>query len=174
MKGFDSRQAGADQAQTPPPFRHLLRVRYAECDSQKVVFNARYGDFIAVTYNEFIRAISISDSAGERRPPWVNEVQLVRQSTEWRGSARFDDVVEISVSTVALGTTSFTLRYEFRIFGDAAVFARSETIYVCVAEGVEGYRKCPPTPQFRAALERGAPGRYSDHAGAAGRIELSQ
>lgn len=28
------------------PFRIYIRVRYQECDSQHVVFNARYGDFI--------------------------------------------------------------------------------------------------------------------------------
>ena len=27
-------------------FRYYLRVRYGECDAQKVVFNARYADYV--------------------------------------------------------------------------------------------------------------------------------
>ena len=37
-------------------FRYYLRVRYQECDAQKVVFNARYGDYIDQACIEFLRA----------------------------------------------------------------------------------------------------------------------
>lgn len=42
-------------------FVHRLRVRYGECDAQKVVFNARYGDYMDVAVLEFMRA-----------PPWAS------------------------------------------------------------------------------------------------------
>jgi len=34
------------------PFRYYLRVRYVECDAQKVVFNSRYAEYVdvSVTY----------------------------------------------------------------------------------------------------------------------------
>ena len=38
-------------------FRYYLRVRYSECDAQKVVFNSRYGDYIDLATTEFLRAL---------------------------------------------------------------------------------------------------------------------
>jgi hypothetical protein len=33
-------------------------VRDIECDAQKVVFNSRYGEYVDVAINEFVRAIA--------------------------------------------------------------------------------------------------------------------
>ena len=44
------------------PFRYYLRVRYIECDAQKVVFNSRYGEYVDVSINEFLRAIGVLDA----------------------------------------------------------------------------------------------------------------
>lgn len=143
-----------------PPFRHLLRVRYAECDGQKVVFNAVYGLYVSVACNEFMRAIGY----GDERAGGGMEIQLVKQTTEWRASARFDEVIEIAVQCVQLGNTSFTLGYEFRRHGEAEWFARSETVYVNVDPVT--MRKRPLDEAFRAAATAGARGLCSDHAGA--------
>ena len=40
-----------------PNFTLLLRVRYAECDAQQVVFNARYADYIDVAMTEYFREV---------------------------------------------------------------------------------------------------------------------
>ena len=37
-------------------FRYYLRVRYIECDAQKVVFNSRYSEYVDVGFSEFLRA----------------------------------------------------------------------------------------------------------------------
>jgi acyl-CoA thioester hydrolase len=90
------------------------------------------------------------------------DYQLVRQATEWRAPARYDQVLEISVSTQHLGTTSFTLATEFRIAGEEALIARSETVYVHV--DTHTLTKAPLPSRLRAALERGAAGKHVDHA----------
>ena len=62
------------------PFRYLLRVRYDECDAQKVVFNARYGTYIDLAVTEFVRAMGLGDVL-------VNgslDYQLVKQTIEWK------------------------------------------------------------------------------------------
>ena len=41
----------------PSPFEFRLRVRYGECDAQGVVFNARYGDYVDIAVNEYIRTL---------------------------------------------------------------------------------------------------------------------
>ncbi|MFN3586050.1 MAG: acyl-CoA thioesterase [Moraxellaceae bacterium] len=125
---------------------HVLRVRYGECDAQKFVFNARYGDYVDIAVLEFMRALPM----GRRFVDGSLDYQLVRQTTEWRAPAHFDDVLAITVSPVALGNTSFTLRAEFCREGEPDVLATSETVYVLM-DG-QTLRKCPLPADVRAAL----------------------
>src|SRR5262245_55210474 len=104
--GEVDRYLGARQASGPDevikkpvnPFTYYLRVRYGECDAQRVVFNARYADYVDVATNEFIRAIGFSDAL-------INgdlDVQLVKQTAEWKAPARFDQALAIAVSAIQL------------------------------------------------------------------------
>ena len=141
------------------PFTYYLRVRYGECDAQKVVFNSRYGDYVDVAVNEFLRALGYQDQllSGEL------DFQLVKQTIEWRAPARFDQVLAVSVAATRLGTTSFTFTTEFRIAGDERVICTVETVYVMV--DAHTLAKKPIPDDIRAAFERGAPGVETDHAG---------
>jgi acyl-CoA thioester hydrolase len=67
------------------------------------------------------------------------------------------------VSPRQLGATSFTLRAEFRIADRETVIAVAETVYVLV--DAPTLQKRPLPDRFRAALESGAVGVESDHAG---------
>jgi acyl-CoA thioester hydrolase len=140
-------------------FRYYLRVRYAECDGQKVVYNARYGDYIDLAVTEFIRALGF----GETMIQGELDYQLVKQTIEWKQPARFDQVLELSVAASRLGNTSFTTQIEIRVAGSDELIAVAETVFVQVA--VATLQKQPLSPDFRAALERGAPGKAVDHAG---------
>lgn len=141
------------------PFRYYLRVRYSECDAQKVVFNARYGDYIDLATTEFLRALGYGEAlfSGEL------DFQLVKQTIEWKAPARFDQVLEVSVQALRLGNTSFTLTAEFRIAGNAAVIVIAETVYVLVTP--HALTKTAIPPDLRAALHNGAAGKTTDHAG---------
>lgn len=149
------------QQSVPPsgiPFRYRLRVRYSECDAQKVVFNARYGDYIDLAVLEFLRASELADAM-------INgpfDYQLVKQTLEWKASARFDSVLDISVCTVRLGHTSFTVAVEFRLAPTEAWIAQAETVYV-LTDAVT-LAKAPLPEELRTALARGAPGLVVDHA----------
>jgi acyl-CoA thioester hydrolase len=140
------------------PFRYYLRVRYVECDAQKVVFNSRYGEYVDVSINEFLRAIGVH----EQFIDGALDFQLVKQTTEWKAPARFDQVLELSIAVTRLGTTSFTLGTAFRIAGDDKVIATVETVYVLV--DAKTLTKTPLPGTLRAAMEDGAAGRTTDHA----------
>lgn len=142
-----------------PHFRYYLRVRYSECDAQKVVFNARYGDYVDLATSEFLRALGY----GEQLFSGELDFQLVKQTTEWKAPARFDQVLEVSVYAKALGNTSFTLAADFRIAGEERVIVTAETVYVLVKQHT--LEKTPIPPDLRAALEQGGAGRVTDHAG---------
>jgi acyl-CoA thioester hydrolase len=139
-------------------FRYFLRTRYSECDAQKVVFNARYADYTDVATAEYFRAL------GYEKEMQTGELdfQLVKQTTEWRAPARYDQVLEISVATKHLGNTSFTLATEFRIAGDERVIVTVETVYVHVDHHTL-QKTLLPAP-LRSAMERGASNVTIDHA----------
>jgi acyl-CoA thioester hydrolase len=139
-------------------FKYYLRVRYGECDAQKVVFNARYGDYVDLASSEFLRALGYAEALGAGEIDY----QVVKQTIEWRASARYDQVLELSVAVKHIGTTSFTFVTEFRIAGNEAVIATAETVYVNV--DAQTLQKKPISESMRAAFMRGAP-RVVDHAG---------
>ncbi len=140
-------------------FRYYLRVRYQECDAQKVVFNARYGEYVDLGTTEFVKALGF----GQAMVEGSLDMQLVKQTTEWKAPARFDQVLELSVSASRLGNTSFAIATKFRVAGDDRLIATSETVYVLVDAATLQKRELPA--DFRAALERGAPRQCVDHAG---------
>ena len=55
---------------SPKPFRYFVRVRYQDCDSQHVVFNARYGDYIDLAVTEFLAATM------PQRNPFANTFEV--------------------------------------------------------------------------------------------------
>ena len=140
------------------PFRYFLRVRYAECDAQKVVFNSRYGDYVDLAAAEYFRVLGFEKEIQTAELDY----QLVKQTTQWFAPARYDQVLEIAVSTLSLGNTSFTLRTEFRIAGAESLIASSETVYVNVDHRT--LTKAPLPQHLREALTQGASGRIVDHA----------
>jgi len=150
-----------------PPFRYYLRVRYIECDAQRVVFNSRYAEYVDVSVTEFLRAAGVLHE-------FVHgdlDFQLVKQTVEWKAPARYDEVLELSVTPKHLGNTSFTMLTEFRIAdppGNERVIVTVETVYVMV--DARTLTKMPLPDRIRAALQNGASGRQTDHANCGVRI----
>ena len=143
-----------------PPFRYYLRVRYAECDAQRVVFNSRYAEYVDVALNEFLRAVGFDT---QNLLASGVDFQLVKQTIEWKSAVRFDDVLAIEIEAVRLGTTSFTCRATIRKANAEAILTTVETVYVLVNANTLA-KTTLPAP-FREALESGARGIVVDHAG---------
>jgi acyl-CoA thioester hydrolase len=141
------------------PFRYYLRVRYGECDAQKVVFNSRYSDYVDVGVNEFLRATGVHSEFVYGQL----DFQLVKQTIEWKAPAKFDQVLELSIGATHLGNTSFTLATEFRIAGEHTIIVAAETVYVLV--DAKTFTKMPLPDHIRAAFRDGAAGQATDHAG---------
>lgn len=140
-------------------FRYLLRVRYGECDAQKIVFNARYGDYLDIATIEFLRVVW-----GDAVFGGGYDYRLVKQTIEWQSPARYDDILQFAVSTMRVGNTSFVLAMELRVLGAERTTAVAETTYVLVREHEQ--TKCAVPDDMRRLLEAGAPGVVVDHAGA--------
>ena len=144
----------------PPPFRYYLRVRYHECDAQRVVFNGHYGTYVDMACTEFLNQIMPDRHQRSEAPV---QIQLVKQVIEWTAPARFDDIVEIATWCPSAGNTSFVLKFELRKAGETKPFVTAETTNVHM-DG-RNWTKQPIPPDLKALLLRGAPGVVVDHAG---------
>jgi acyl-CoA thioester hydrolase len=146
---------------TAAPFRYYLRVRYGDCDGQKVVYNAKYGEYFDLACAEYLRTALHPRSVfnGDF------EMQVVKLVVEWKGPALLDDVIEITVQPTKFGTTSFTLGFELRRAGEDAVLVTGETINVHTHRVGDAWVKVPLEARHRAMLETGATGKIINHAG---------
>jgi len=142
------------------PFQFFLRVRYCDCDSQNVVFNARYGDYVDVAVTEYFRILF---GGFENILSRGFDMQVVRLATDWKSPARFDDVLSIAVETVYLGNASYRLKLTFQNRLTKRMIAVSEITYVLVDS--TRYEKVTIPEDIRQQLKKGAPGEIVDHAG---------
>jgi acyl-CoA thioester hydrolase len=111
------------------PFVHRLRVRYAECDSQGVVFNANYLVYIDHSVTELWRA---AYGGYERMLERGVDVVVAEARLRFRASARFDEELDIAVAVADLGTTSMTFHYLITRAADGARLAEVDLRYVWV------------------------------------------
>lgn len=146
--------------QTDQPFRFRFRVRYGECDAQGVVFNARYGDFVDIAVNEYIRTL-FGDY--QRLLDQDLDIQVVSLTINWKAPAKFDDVLEARIRAGRLGNTSFSLHLEFYRYGDGLLIADADITYVMIRPSQMAKVSMPEN--VRELLEVGAPGVLISHAG---------
>ena len=145
-------------------FSVYLRVRYAECDAQKVVFNAKYAEYADVAATEFTRAIwgdysTLLESGIDN--------QVVSLTIDWLAPAIFDDVLQIEVATHHIGNTSYSLDMQVKRDNgaeeQAKLLAKIRLTYVMVSTTT--YQKMPIPDALKEALEAGAVGIVIDQSG---------
>jgi acyl-CoA thioester hydrolase len=143
-------------------FTYLLRVRYAECDAQGVVFNAKYLEYIDVANTEFFRAVM---GSYQQLVEQGMETQVVGVTMDWNAPARFDDVVAITLSTQRIGNTSFTLKADFNNHETGQHLLSADITYVMVGITDEGFVKIAVPDDMRLTLEQGGIDVVVNHAG---------
>lgn len=142
------------------PFTQLLRVRYAECDAQNVVFNARYVEYVDVAFTEFTRAVW---GGYEKIIARGLDSQVVNMTVDWASSATFDDVLAIAVECDHIGNTSYAMTFDIRVRDSGQKIAKARAVYVMVS--AEAHQKCAIPDDLKQALRVGAPDQVADHAG---------
>ena len=142
------------------PFCYLHRVRYSECDGQKIVFNARYLEYMDFALTEFQRAIW--SSQGELTDHGL-ENQVVNANINWHAPASFDDVLAISISVSRIGNTSYTVEIEFKNHHTGETLVTAEMTNVLVQ--APSFQKKAIKGDIRTQLEAAARGTVIDYAG---------
>ncbi len=91
-------------------FATQLKVRYAEIDGQKVVFNSRYLEYADVAGTDFWEWTGIAGALG---PVWTETEFHVRHAeVEFLKPFSYGDVILAYVKVERLGSTSMTQLFE--------------------------------------------------------------
>ena len=122
-----------------------LRVRWAEVDMQRIVFNGHYLTYIDSAITEYWRGIGLAypDGYVER---YASDIFLRKATVDYLGSARYDDVLTVCCRVARLGRSSLT--FAFEIYRDepeeaAAPLVTAELVYVNAAPST---MKAAPLP----------------------------
>ena len=107
-------------------FFHSLRVRWAEVDMQKIVFNAHYLMYFDTAISDYWRALALPYE--EAMHALGGDLYVKKASVEYQGSARFDDQLEVALKCTRIGTSSIV--FTGAIFRDHELLVNSELIYV--------------------------------------------
>jgi len=124
------------------PFRHELRIRYAEVDMQRHVFNAHYLTYIDEAADAWWRS-ALGDDYIEVLDMVVKKVEIV-----WHGSATFGDILAVDVAAKRWGNTSFDVGFAGSV-AESPVFEATLT-YISVAPGTT--TPAPVPDKVRGAL----------------------
>jgi acyl-CoA thioester hydrolase len=126
-----------------------LRVRYAECDAQQVVFNGRYADYVDVAMTEYFRH---KVGGFQQLLNKGLDTQVVNLNINFRASARFDDVLDIHVNLAKLGNTSLSFSVQIFEQKSQTKVVDAEITYVLV--DTHAYQKQAIPQWLRTALQQ--------------------
>ena len=133
-------RAAADHAR---PFIYQRRVRYQEVDPQAVVYHSRYFEYMDEAMTEFFR-----EALGQAYPDMVKagfDPSVVGTQVNFAGPARFDDMLEISVRTSAIGDSSLAFDFGIRNVTSQRPIVSATITYANVDAAESGSR---PIPDF--------------------------
>lgn len=124
------------------PYRHTIRIRYGECDMQRVVFNANYLAYCDDACEMWFR------STGLRLGDAGWDFMVKKVVLEWSGPATAGETIDIDVFASRWGNTSFDVTFDGSVEG-RPVFTCVIT-YVGVRLGTSD--PMAPPPEVRTAL----------------------
>lgn len=107
---------------------HKLRVRYAEIDGQGIVFNSHYLTYADVAVTEYFRFLGLDYKTLAQSGNM--DIAVVKTTLDFKGSAYFDDMLDIGVRVSSLGTKSFIVDFEIFREDSADLIVGIQTVYV--------------------------------------------
>ena len=120
-------------------FFHRLRVRWAEVDMQKIVFNAHYLMYIDTAVSDYWRALALPYE--EAFAQLGGELYVKKASVEFHASARLDDALDIGMRCERVGTSSMLFRAG--IFRGDQLLITGELVYVFADPASQTARPVP-------------------------------
>ncbi|MGA0610996.1 YbgC/FadM family acyl-CoA thioesterase [Caldimonas sp. KR1-144] len=128
-------------------FLHRLRVRWAEVDMQRIVFNGHYLMYFDTAVADYWRALALPYEASMH---YFGGDLFVRKATlEYEASARYDDVLDVGVRCARIGTSSMLL--STAVFRGDQLLVSGELVYVFADPATQSSKPIPQ--ELRSVLE---------------------
>src|SRR5205085_7026660 len=140
---------GGTPAMKRSEFRFLerLRVRWAEIDQQKIVFNGHYLMYFDTAITGYWRALAL---------PYAQTLEhlggdlFVRKATlEYEGSARLDDLIDVGIRCARIGNSSMS--FSAAVFRADELLVSGELVYVFADPATQTSKPVPGS--LRQVLE---------------------
>ncbi len=141
-------------------FFHPLRVRWAEVDMQKIVFNAHYLMYFDTAISDYWRALALPYE--EAMQQLGGDLYVKKASIEYHGSARFDERIDVALKCARIGNSSMV--FSGAIFRGDELLISCELVYVFADPSTQKSRPIPDA--LRGVLMR------FEEGAAMGRISL--
>ena len=107
-------------------FFHRLRVRWAEVDMQKIVFNAHYLMYFDTAISDYWRALALPYQ--EAMDALGGDLYVRKATIEFQASARVDDVLDVALKCVRVGNSSIV--FHGGLFRGEDFLVGCELVYV--------------------------------------------
>jgi YbgC/YbaW family acyl-CoA thioester hydrolase len=126
---------------TRADFRYLerLRVRWAEVDMQKIVFNGHYLMYFDTAVAGYWRALALPYD--ETMEALAGDLFVRKATLEYEGSARYDDLCDVGIRTARIGNSSMLL--ECALFRGDERLVHGELVYVFADPATRTSRPVP-------------------------------
>jgi YbgC/YbaW family acyl-CoA thioester hydrolase len=135
-------------------FFHRLRVRWAEVDMQKIVFNAHYLMYFDTAVADYWRALAMPYE--EAMHLLEGDIYLKKASVEFNASALMDDRLDVALKCARVGTSSMT--FQGAIFRGEELLITSELVYVFADPATQTSRPVPAAlRELLTGFEAGEP-----------------
>jgi YbgC/YbaW family acyl-CoA thioester hydrolase len=125
-------------------FFHRLRVRWAEVDMQKIVFNAHYLMYVDTAVAGYWRAMALPYH--ETMEALEGDLYVRKATLEYLGSARYDDQIDVGIRCERIGTSSILL--QTAVFRAETALVTGELVYVFADPATQTSKPVPPPLQL--------------------------
>lgn len=123
MQAFEPNAA---RQRTDFRFSHRLRVRWAEVDMQKIVFNAHYLMYFDTAVADYWRALALPYE--ESMHALQGDLYVRKATVDFHASARVDDVIDVALRCARIGNSS--ILFEGALFRGDQFLVGCDLVYV--------------------------------------------
>ena len=146
-------------------FFHRLRVRWAEVDMQKIVFNAHYLMYFDTAVADYWRALALPYE--EAMHLLHGDLYVKKATVEFHASARYEDQLDVGMKCARIGNSS--IQFLGAIFRGEQLLITCELVYVFADPATQTSRPVPAKlREVMTGYEQGEPvvqvktGRWSE------------
>lgn len=130
-------------------FEVRLRVRFAETDAQRVVYNGTYFTYLEVGRVEYLRSLGFAISY---KRPRLWDITVAEAFCRYHAPARFDEELAVRLRAGELKGSSFRFDYRIERREDRVLLTTAHTVQVFLDPASGRPMRIPD--DVRAAIER--------------------